>query len=259
MIIGGSMGTIEKLLFTDDDLLVTNTYPAFIKACKENSNGNYLAQELRSLRRSDFNNSISFASDFYNRLNQLILDNYHKKTFKILKSYKGGQELLTDILNDRFELLLLRTKTHLIFLNFKKIYNLSSIKTNDYTNIFNLDDLKLIPSINNYNIHVRELKQKSKSYLVTNTYNSFLSYVDLNNLNTIKSSNEPFFKSFTLSLGNRNLNSSNKSERKAKETYKTFSEEQFVDTDCEYTYVIADDVVIIVDYTFVGDKYLKVG
>lgn len=259
MIIGGSMGTIEKLLLTDDNLLVTNTYPAFIKACKENLKGNYFTQELRSLRRLDFNDSISFAADFNNRLNQLILDNYHKKTFKILRNYKGGSELLVDILNDRFELLLLRTKTHLIFLNFKNIYNLSSIKTHDYKNIFNFEELKLIPSINNYDIHVRELKQKSKSYIVTNTYNSFLSYVDLNNLNAVKASNDPFFKSFILSLGNRDLNISNKSERKAKEAYKTIYEEQFVDTDCEYTYVIADDVVIIVDYVYVGDKYLKVG
>ena len=112
------MRTVEKLYFTEDNLLVTNTYPAFIKASRENADGNYLTQELSNLRRTDYKNN-NFISDFNNRLNRIISENYHKKTYKILKSYKGGSELLFDTLNDKFELLLLRTKSHLIFLNLK--------------------------------------------------------------------------------------------------------------------------------------------
>lgn len=107
----------DKLIYTNDGLVVTNTYPVFIKTRYESQNGNCLSSEI-DIKKSDYKNTNDYLSDYNNRLNITIKNVYETNRFAYAEKCEDGSEFFIYIINEKFAVYLLKTKSYLVFMDF---------------------------------------------------------------------------------------------------------------------------------------------
>jgi len=219
-------------------LKVTNTYPVFVKASTENEYGLYFSTNLSDIKKKGYEKRKEYMDCFNLELNKFVEECYYRA-----EDYYLGKQINSNV----------------AFIFFKGDYEISlyTLKTNNYLILLNFgnfkfnDDISEIPDIKNYDIHVKEFSQEKQLYRVTNTYNSFLNFSDINDLYLNNELNSSFFDSFIKSIENVDL-SLNKAERRV-------CEQDFLKVKGVYTYfnyIVVEDLIIITDY-FKTSLYFK--
>lgn len=186
----------EKKEILCENLIATNTYPVFLK----------LEQDLNLEQPTPLTFALKDKYEpfkiYLARANNIII-NFIKAVYtkyskintnahRILQQHKDGS--LEQIIDNQFRLLFLKTNNLVIFLN----YTLLNQEKYSYINSNYIADFR-----KNRNAHVRPMEKNNIKYLVINTFEPFLSFGRLHNINkenVNKKLNIPFFESFERSF-----------------------------------------------------------
>ena len=171
---------------------VTNTYLVFKKIKDE---FNYLF---------DFNNDITLNKVLIDELRSICQDNIRNnpENITILKKYKEfnvcKEHYYSDILEKGFNLLLIEYKHDplhdRILLNYIE----------DDMEFENLESF-YIPEIYDLDDFVGEVDFNGKDYNILNTFNSFISYSEINELSLHRDNNLVFFRRLVMAIKNLNV------------------------------------------------------
>lgn len=232
-------------MFSKDLTLITNTYPVFKKSMKDNENGNYLSQPLAFIKKKNYATTKEYMDKFNSVLNEFVKENYDRACDKgCFYQYVGSgpdENLKLCDIGNGYYLYILQSDPYTILLNYEKADS--------------IDGVTKIPSVSNYNIHVREYVQEDKTYKSTNTYNAFLNYTLINKIYPNLEANDPFYSSFFDSINKVDLSKRYGYTRRALDVNNPKCDDGYN----HFYYVVEEDkqndIIIIVDYYSSGLKF----
>jgi len=177
----------------NDSLQFTNTYPVFAKVKQDMRSKIYLSVAFANI-------SLSKDHSIFAELNKLCKDIYLYGNIEILRGY-GACRIEKIVLDNKFQLLFLRSGDLIILLNYILSNNSGEINKANYKKYF-------IPDMESRKYyHVKEIQVFGKMCNVINCYNAFIPYVKKmqgksNDEDVIlnRDYNESFFERFKSSL-----------------------------------------------------------
>ncbi len=224
-------------MYNIDGMVVTNTYPVFKKAMIDNENGLCLSKDLSKVKKNNYTNFKKYMDEFNTALNNFVCDCYDnaypQEQFVDDLIIPGVNTRYYEIDNEYF-LYTIKTDLYFILLN--------------YGQFRDVEHVRKIPSVSNYDIHVKKLKQMGNDYEVTNTYNSFLNFTFYNDIYQNLDANDPFYECFFHSIENVDLSLHIGNERRANDVNYLSGKYRY----SYFVYVVVkgvkENVIIIVDY-----------
>jgi hypothetical protein len=213
---------------TRKDKIVSNTYLAFLRTFDEVSKGINISEKLFNIKEHD---------KFSITLNNVIREIYNgENPQQAINDYDDSRTLLFETDSDGIGFFLLETHKYLILLN------IIEMKNSDGT-------LELIPSaIENYDKYVKRVNIGGKTYKVTNTYNSLLSFAKLNNLEMSFDLNSIFFDRFVQSLNTTSALDVIIDSDRSVEEFAVDENGNMININMIFNYVVADKLIIVVEY-----------
>lgn len=222
-------------MYTKDCLLVANTFPVFKKAIIDNEKGVYFSNELSFIRKDVYDSTSEYLFDFNMALNQFIANCYNDKdSFFIEHEINSSANFRFYEVDNGYYLYLLKTEFYFIFLNYGKITDMESVHK--------------IPHFKNNDSLSRCIKKEGKFFAITNTYDSFLSFADINGIKPNLNANELYYESFINSIYETDLLPSI---GEVKGTIDIFhSKEKGIFKGFNYIVLedVVNDIIIILDY-----------
>jgi hypothetical protein len=215
-------------MYTRNDKLVSNTYPAFLKTFEKVSKGRNISEKLFDISEHD---------EFFTVLNKVIQEVYDgTNPHKVINIYDDSSALLFKTDFNDIGFFLLETNKYLILLDI--------IEMKRFDGIF-----ELIPStVKNYDIYVKNANIGGKNYKVANTYNAFSSFVKLNNLEVNLDLNRVFYDRFLQSLNTTSgLDVIIDADRSVEE-FNVDENGNIINTNMIFNYVVTDDLIIVTEY-----------
>ena len=224
-------------MYNIDGITVTNTYPVFKKAMKDNEKGLCLSNDLSKVGRKDYTSMKKYMDEFNTTLNSFICDCYNntdpQEQFVDNTVISGINTRYYEIDNG-YILYTLKTDLYFILLNYGKLEDVKYIKK--------------IPRVSNYDTHVRGLRHNGNYYEVTNTYNSFLKFTSYNGIHQNLEANGPFYECFFDSIKDVDLDLHIGNERRANDVNYLQGRSRY----SYFVYVVVkginENVILIVDY-----------
>jgi hypothetical protein len=215
-------------MYTRNDKLVSNTYPAFLKTFEKVSKGRNISEKLFDISEHD---------EFFTALNKVIQEIYDgTNPHKVINIYDDSSTLLFKTDFNDIGFFLLETNKYLILLDI--------IEMKRFDGIF-----ELIPStVKNYDIYVKNANIGGKNYKVANTYNAFSSFVKLNNLEVNLDLNRAFYDRFLQSLNTTSGLDVIIDADRSLEEFNVDENGNIINTNMIFNYVVTDDLIIVTEY-----------
>jgi hypothetical protein len=213
---------------TSKDKIVSNTYPAFLRTFDEVSKGINISEKLFNIKEH---------GEFSITLNNVIREVYNgENPQQLINDYDDSITLLFETDSDDVGFFLLETNKYLILLNLAEMKNSDGI-------------LELIPSaIENYDKYVKRVNIGDKTYKLTNTYDSLLSFAKLNNLKMSLDLNSIFFDRFIQSLNTTSALDVIIDADRFVEEFSVDENGNIINTNMIFNYVVVDELIIVVEY-----------
>jgi hypothetical protein len=207
---------------------VSNTYPAFLRTFDEVSKGINISEKLFNIKEH---------GEFSITLNNVIREVYNgENPQQLINDYDDSITLLFETDSDDVGFFLLETNKYLILLNLAEMKNSDGI-------------LELIPSaIENYDKYVKRVNIGDKTYKLTNTYDSLLSFAKLNNLKMSLDLNSIFFDRFIQSLNTTSALDVIIDADRFVEEFSVDENGNIINTNMIFNYVVVDELIIVVEY-----------
>lgn len=222
-------------MYTNDLLLVANTYPALKKSIIDNEKGKYISRDLAYIKKYEYNSNLDYMFDFNIALNKFIADCHdNPDAFYIEHGVSTKANMRFYEIIDSYYLYVLKTEYYFILLNYGKITDLEYVHK--------------IPHFKRHDWLSRNIRKEGKFYTVTNTYDSLLSFSEINGIKPNLNANELFYDCFFSSIVDIDLKLSTGEVKSAVDVINSAEKRIFKG----FNFIVIDDfkneIIIILDY-----------